>query len=64
MPDPAKYATSGALCQALGERLKTISRNDGIDLQRLRRQVAFDRLEALLADLQGCVIRLLQSMLI
>lgn len=58
MPDPAKYATSGALCQALGERLKTISRNDGIDLQRLRRQVAFDRFLARLFADQTCGWRL------
>jgi len=38
-----KYASGPALRTALEERLKRVSREDGIDLQRLRRQVAFDR---------------------
>ena len=38
-----KYASGPALRTALEERLKRVSRNDGVDLQRLRRQVAFDR---------------------
>jgi Nucleotidyl transferase AbiEii toxin, Type IV TA system len=38
-----KYASGAALRTALEERLKRVSREDGIDLQRLRRQVAFDR---------------------
>src|SRR3954454_24446334 len=38
-----KYATGLALRTATEERLKRISREEGIDLQRLRRQLAFDR---------------------
>ena len=38
-----KYASGTALRTALEERLKRVSREEGIDLQRLRRQVAFDR---------------------
>ena len=38
-----KYASGIALRTALEERLKRVSREEGIDLQRLRRQVAFDR---------------------
>jgi len=38
-----KYASGIALRTALEERLKRASRDEAIDLQRLRRQVAFDR---------------------
>lgn len=38
------YATANAFKTALEERLKNHSRKAGIELQRLRRQVAFDRL--------------------
>ncbi|MBI4223958.1 MAG: nucleotidyl transferase AbiEii/AbiGii toxin family protein [Deltaproteobacteria bacterium] len=38
-----KYATATAFRTALEERLKNRSREKGIELQRLRRQVAFDR---------------------
>jgi hypothetical protein len=38
-----KYGSGIALRTALAERLKRSSREEGIDLQRLRRQVAFDR---------------------
>lgn len=38
-----RYASGTALRTALEERLKRVSREEGIDLQRLRRQVAFDR---------------------
>ena len=38
-----KYASGPALRIALDERLKRVSREGGLDLQRLRRQVAFDR---------------------
>ena len=41
IPD-RKYATGLALRTALEERLKRVAREEGIDLQRLRRQVAFD----------------------
>ena len=37
---------SRQLRTALEERLKRVSREEGIDLQRLRRQVAFDRFPA------------------
>ena len=43
MTGDRKYATGVALRTALEERLKRISRDEGLDLQRLRRQVAFDR---------------------
>lgn len=38
-----QYNSGPALRTALEERLKKISRDEAIDLQRLRRQVAFDR---------------------
>lgn len=38
------YATANAFRTALEERLKNQSRKTGMELQRLRRQVAFDRL--------------------
>lgn len=41
-----KYASGLALRTALEERLKRVAREEGVDLQRLRRQVAFDRLLA------------------
>jgi hypothetical protein len=41
-----KYATAAAFRRALEDRLTDISKKDGVDLQRLRRQVAFDRLLA------------------
>jgi hypothetical protein len=40
------YATAGAFRRALEERLKGISQAEQIDLNRLRRQVSFDRLLA------------------
>jgi hypothetical protein len=43
---PKKYATSAAFRRALEDRIRDISKKDGVDLQRLRRQVAFDRLLA------------------
>ena len=46
MPSPRIYATAGAFRRALEERLKTASLTDQIDLNRLRRQVSFDRLLA------------------
>jgi len=45
-----QHATAGALCAALEARLNEKSRRDGVDLQRLRRQVAFDRLLARMFD--------------
>src|SRR5882672_4637765 len=46
MPSPKTYSTSGAFRRALEERLKRISLTDQTDLNRLRRQVSFDRLLA------------------
>jgi hypothetical protein len=40
----ATYATPTAFRQALEMRLHTLAQREGTDLQRLRRQVAFDRL--------------------
>jgi predicted nucleotidyltransferase component of viral defense system len=46
MGTPRQYATAGAFRAALETRLLERSRRDNSDLQRLRRQVAFDRLLA------------------
>src|SRR2546425_11830219 len=46
MPSPRAYTTAGAFRKALEERLKRASLTDQIDLNRLRRQVSFDRLLA------------------
>jgi hypothetical protein len=46
MPSPRTYATAGAFRKALEERLKRASLTDQVDLNRLRRQVSFDRLLA------------------
>lgn len=48
-----RYGSGSALRTALEERLKRISREEMIDLQRLRRQVAFDRFLARLFRLPG-----------
>jgi len=40
---PEKYATAAAFRRALEDRLQGIAVKEGVDLQRLRRQVAFDR---------------------
>ncbi len=42
----SKFKDATAFRASLEERLKTVSRKKGMDLQRLRRQVAFDRLLA------------------
>lgn len=47
------YTSPGAFRQALEERLKTISRQEGTDFQRLCRQVAFDRFLARLVSEPG-----------
>jgi hypothetical protein len=44
------YTSPGAFRQALEARLRIISREDGTDFQRLRRQVAFDRFLARLVS--------------
>jgi len=41
--EKGKYATGAALRAALEERLKQIAKVENVELQRLRRQVAFDR---------------------
>lgn len=47
-----RYLTAGAFRQALEERLKTTSREEGMDFQRLCRRVAFDRFLARLGRLE------------
>jgi hypothetical protein len=44
--EPKKYATAAAFRRALEDRLQDIAEKESIDLQRVRRQVAFDRLLA------------------
>lgn len=46
MTEPRIYATPGAFREALEERLKRISKEEGTDLPRIRRAVTFDRLLA------------------
>ena len=46
MTEKAKYATGAALRAALEARLKEIAKAEAVELQRLWRQVAFDRLLA------------------
>jgi Nucleotidyl transferase AbiEii toxin, Type IV TA system len=46
MAIPRTYATAGAFRKALEERLKSMSQTEQIDINRLRRQVSFDRLLA------------------
>jgi len=46
VPPTRTYATAGAFRRALEERLKRTSLTERIDLNRLRRQVSFDRLLA------------------
>jgi len=44
MTKPVHYATATAFRQALEARLMNLARAEQVDIQRLRRQVAFDRL--------------------
>lgn len=46
MDKPRKYADATAFRRALEDRLKQKSKTEGLDLQRLLREVAFDRLLA------------------
>lgn len=46
MKTSRQYNSGAALRTSLEERLKRISHEEAVDLQRLRRQVAFDRLLA------------------
>jgi hypothetical protein len=43
---PRQYGTAAAFRVALETRLKSVAAAEGVDLQRLRRQVSFDRLLA------------------
>jgi hypothetical protein len=45
------YATPAAFRRALEDRLQAIAKKEGVDLQRLLRQVAFDRMLARLFQL-------------
>ena len=44
MKPPRKYASATAFRVALEDRLKKLAREEALDLQRVRRQAAFDRL--------------------
>lgn len=44
MKSPRKYASATAFRVALEDRLKPLAQEENIDLQRVRRQAAFDRL--------------------
>jgi hypothetical protein len=44
MKPPRQYASAAALRVALESRLQKMAQAEGLDLQRLRRQAAFDRL--------------------
>ena len=44
MKPPRKYASATAFRVALEDRLKRLAQEEGLDLQRVRRQAAFDRL--------------------
>lgn len=46
MTSDNKYATSSGMRMALEERLNKISRDEGVDILKLRRHVSFDRLLA------------------
>lgn len=46
MTEPKRYTTAGAFRRALEERLKKTSQTEQTDINRLRRQVSFDRLLA------------------
>ena len=44
MKPPRKYASAAAFRVALEDRLKRLAQEESLDLQRVRRQAAFDRL--------------------
>ena len=46
MDKQKKYTTPMAFRRALEDRLKQKARNEGLDFQRLMREVSFDRLLA------------------
>lgn len=58
MKEILRYATAAALRQGLEERLNASARERGLDVQRLRRQVAFDRFLARVASAPGMEIAL------
>jgi hypothetical protein len=51
--EPRTYATAAAFRRALEERLKQTAQAEQVDINRLRRQVAFDRLLARLFQTSG-----------
>ena len=44
MKSPQKYASATAFRTALEDRLKKLAQSESLDLQRVLRQAAFDRL--------------------
>ncbi|MGI8649667.1 MAG: hypothetical protein ACR2KW_04705 [Rubrobacter sp.] len=38
-----RYASAAAFAQALGERLKRQAEGEGVDIERLRKRVAFEQ---------------------
>jgi len=46
VPEPRQFTTAGAFRQSVENRLNQISKNQGTDLTRLRRRIAFERLLA------------------
>jgi len=59
MTVPERYSSATAFRRALEARLKSIAAQEGVDLQRVRRQVAFDRLlnRIFLADPAAWVLK-------
>ena len=55
MAIPRTDATAGAFRRVLEERLMSMSQTEQIDINRLRRQVSFDRLLARLGTTRGFV---------
>ena len=63
--EPRQYATAAAFRVALEARLKATEQAEGIDLQRLRRQVSFDRLLEPIRQIYGakcCFLSLSKSL--
>ncbi len=58
-PPLRTYSTAGAFRRSLEERLKTASQTDRIDINRLRRQLSFDRLLARLfrGDIEPWILK-------
>jgi len=59
MTDKQKYTTASGFRMALEERLKNRSKETGIELMRLRRQIAFDRFLARIfsEDIRGLITK-------